>query len=124
MPPPEAAQELPSRTAAAKPSDALISPRGPLPQQAGAADSIREEAHRVSESRSLVRSGKGVQALRKLAELDVAFPRGVLRQERDALRIDALFLAGQKLEARKLVRQFSLRYPESPLVARWASRAE
>ena len=59
-----------------------------------------------------------------LAELEVTSPGGLLRQERDALRIDALFLTGRRLEAQQLARQFSTRYPDSPLVARWSSQEQ
>ena len=58
-----------------------------------------------------------------LAELEVASPGGLLRQERDALRIDALFLTGRRLEAQQLVKQFSTRYPNSLLVTRWSTQA-
>jgi hypothetical protein len=123
-PTPETPSEEPTISTATNTADVSNS-TNVVPRQAspGTADAIRSEARRVSEARTLVRSGKGVDALRKLEELDVAFPAGVLRQERDALRIDALFLTGRSLEAQTLARRFSTRYPESPLAARWASRA-
>lgn len=123
-PPLETPIEAPTPSATTNALSVSNSQNTLVARQSSAVDALRIEARRVSEARTLVRSGKGAEALKKLAEIDATSPAGVLRQERDALRIDALFLTGQKLEAQKLVRQFSMRYPESPLVARWAARVQ
>lgn len=95
-----------------------------MPHKVSYAAAVRLEAQRVSEARSSIRNGNGSAALRMLAELEIASPGGLLRQERDALRIDALFLTGRRQEALQLVRQFSTRYPNSPLTTRWSTQEQ
>jgi hypothetical protein len=121
---PDTTDTLPTSAPASKPLGTLNAQSNPVPHPPGVSDSIRLEARQVSEARNLVRNGKGTEALRKLNEIDVTVPAGVLRQERDALRIDALYLSGRNRDAKKLATQFTQRYPESPLAARWASRAQ
>lgn len=77
------------------------------------------EAQQVAEVRRILRAGDGTTALRSLATIERTIARGVLGQERDALRIDALLLLGQQTEARRLQQRFAERYPRSPLLRRW-----
>jgi len=79
---------------------------------------VRREAAHVAEARALVRSGAAAQALDSLAELDAIAPSGVLMQERQSLRIEALMALGRSSEAGRAARLFLEQYPESPHAAR------
>ena len=72
------------------------------------------ESRRVDHVRSLLRDRQLSSALRELAELDRSLPRGVLVQEREALRIEALLGLGERARAREEARRFLARYPGSP----------
>lgn len=85
------------------------------------AEQTRAEALRVAEVRSAVRRGDSAWALSELAALDREMPRGLLRQEREAFRIDALLATGRTSEARTRAQSFRRRYPESPYASRWSS---
>jgi hypothetical protein len=56
------------------------------------------------------------EALRPLDEHARRFPRGRLEEERDALRIQTLARLGEGSRASELAREFSVRFPESPLL--------
>jgi len=75
------------------------------------------EGRRVAEARALLRSGKASAALAALTAIGTEFPRGALVQEREALTIEALLVAGRRDEARARAEQFLARYPTSPHAA-------
>ena len=80
---------------------------------------IRSEVQRISEVRQHLRKGDANTANEILRALDHEVPQGVMQQERDALKIDALFQLGQRQQAELLVEAFRSHYPESPFSARW-----
>jgi hypothetical protein len=84
----------------------------------------RDEAARVAGARELLRRGDGQTCLNALASLDRDVPGGLLMQERQALRVEALSATGRTAEARRAAEAFLLRYPESPHAARVRSWRE
>lgn len=100
-----------------KPADS-VSEEVAAPAKSRAVHRAREEAVRVSEARRALRRGQGAVALNQLAELDREMPSGVLMQEREALRIEALAAAGRRGDAERAATQFLERYPESPHTGR------
>ncbi len=72
------------------------------------------ESKRLTAARAAWRAGDANGALHELEELDRDFPRGVLGQEREALRIQVLAAAGNKARARELARRFLVLHPDSP----------
>jgi hypothetical protein len=60
----------------------------------------------------------GLSALEALTEHERAFPNGKLAEERDALFVQALALAGRFADARRRGLQFESRYPSSIFSAR------
>ena len=83
----------------------------------GAADaSDTAESRRLLAARSLLRSGRTGAALSALAAIRVDFPEGALTQEREALTIEALLVAGDRATARARAAAFLERYPGSPHV--------
>jgi len=83
----------------------------------------QREAQRVAQIRQLLRAGNGQTALQALSALEREVSLSLLRQERDALRIDALIMLGRIAEASGLAQRFRKHYPKSPLLARWANSA-
>lgn len=57
-------------------------------------------------------------ALRLVGEHAKKFPRGVLSEEREALRVRSLAAAGQTADARRAAIAFAQRFPRSVLLAR------
>jgi len=72
------------------------------------------ESRRFAAARDSLRAGDARTAVRELDALARDFPNGVLGQERDALRIQALAALGEKDRARELGRSFLDRHPDSP----------
>src|SRR6185295_3832504 len=64
------------------------------------------ESKRFAAARDSLRAGDARTALGELDALAQDFPNGVLAQERDALRIQALAALGQKDRARELGQRF------------------
>lgn len=96
---------------AARPSVAAFSADA---QRAAPENAVLFESSRVARVRSLLHAGQPAPALTELAELDRSVPRGVLVQEREALRIEALLGLGERARAREEARRFLARYPGSP----------
>jgi len=80
-------------------------------------DATLRESRRLNQARSALQSGNARSALTQLDALAAEFPNGVLEQERDALRIEALLGLGDRKRARALAEQFISRYPRSPHAA-------
>jgi hypothetical protein len=93
-------------SAAAFPADA---PPSTLPPNA-----VLLESNRVARVRALLQQGNVGEVLNQLAELDRLFAVGVLRQERDALRVEALLRSGDRAAAHDEALRFLARYPHSP----------
>jgi hypothetical protein len=72
------------------------------------------ESRRLAAARASWRAGDARTALRELESLQRDFPHGILGQERDALRIQALAAIGQQARARELARGFLEQYRDSP----------
>ena len=110
-------QELP---ASPLPGDVPSETPGPssraFPDVDGAAPPSTE-SRRVAEARALLRSGRADDALVALSAIGREFPRGALVQEREALAIEALMLAGNRDAARARAKTFLERYPTSPHAA-------
>jgi hypothetical protein len=104
---------LPSATARsiAKPPSAVEPPV----QQTGAA-SLREERSLLDAARDAIVRGDPEAALAPTAAHAARFPRGVLAEERDALRIRALARLGRSEEARALLATMRADYPNSFLL--------
>jgi len=81
-------------------------------------DTLLEEASLVQRASSAVRRKDGPAALRALAEYRRRFPRGKLTPEASILEIDALWIAGQRSQARALANEFLATHPSSPSAER------
>jgi hypothetical protein len=106
---------LPERPATPLPQTPSVAsfPSEPPPAPAGESG-IVVESRRVARARELLRAGDARGVLTELDALDVSFPRGLLAQEREGLRIEALLSLGETARARELARRFLARHPESP----------
>jgi RNA polymerase sigma-70 factor (ECF subfamily) len=87
--------------------------RAPTP-----AEALRLELQQLDKARALVAAGRGAAALAVLDGYGRAAPRGALRLEAEALRIDALGQSGRKSEARARAAAFLAKYPSSVLAPR------
>lgn len=96
----------------AKPS-ASVAP----PASVTAADRLREETDGVRRARKSLREGDTRAALAELDGLDRKFPAGLLEEEREVLRVEALFAAKDPSASRRAER-FLLERPQSVHVAR------
>lgn len=82
-----------------------------------AADRLREETEGVRRARRSLRDGDPRAALTELDGLDRKFPAGVLEEEREVLRVEALYAAKEPSASRRAER-FLLERPQSVHVAR------
>jgi hypothetical protein len=104
-------------------ASAASAPVRPAPREAiGSSDDAGAQTapSTLAEERALVERGRaalarrdGVSALEAFREHARKFPSGQLEEERDALVVQALGLAGHPDEARQKARQFEQRYPQS-----------
>ena len=95
----------------------VATPRPSAPSEANAL-----ELGLLQRARAGVASGKFAAALEAIAEHQRRFPSGRLREERDALRINALAGLGRNDEARTYAKRFRERYPNSVLSSRIEER--
>lgn len=90
----------------------------PAEAAAGAPESATlRETRRLADARATWKSGDARAALTALDAIERDFPRGVLVQERDALRIQALAALGEGARAQALARRFLEQHPQSPHAA-------
>ena len=68
-------------------------------------------------ARRALQAGDFATTLRLLDSAAATFPNGALRQEREALAIQALARSGQRVAAAKRAASFLAAYPESPHAA-------
>lgn len=107
--------------AASSPAVALVSSasaqRAPAPTPTPA-EALRSELLQLDKARALVAAGRGGAALAVLDNYGRTAPRGALRLEAEALRIDALAQSGRQAEARARATAFLAKYPNSVLAPR------
>jgi hypothetical protein len=101
----------------------VIAPQAPVvavaeePPAPPAEPTLADELRVIEEARASLRSDPA-RAAHTLAEASRAMPRGQLRDERDALLIEALAHAGRWDEARTRAEELERRAPQSPQSAR------
>lgn len=86
-------------------------PRRPVASTEG---SLGPEMAAIDGARTALRSKQPEQALERLAEYQQRFPNGVLAQEAQVLRIEALMQQGKRSDARRQACQFLNAHPDSP----------
>jgi hypothetical protein len=105
------------------PRDRQVSPESSSPASgssfaAETPEDIRAETGLVAAGREALRAGHLAAATGLLEQARQRFPQGVLRQEREALAIEALVQSGQRELAVERARTFFRSYPDSPHSAR------
>ncbi len=77
------------------------------------AQQLAQERRAIDDARVALGAGDTTRALKVLDEHARAFPRGILREEREALSVRALARAGRATEARTRAATFHKDFPES-----------
>jgi hypothetical protein len=93
----------------------IASPKSPT-APSSARHGIELELSELEQARRAVSRGEGPSALRVLARHRQRYPSSVLAQEREALTVKALVLAGRHDEARKVAASFKVNHPNSMLL--------
>jgi hypothetical protein len=89
-------------------------PAAELPASEPVESAVHAEGALVLQARAAVRRGDCAAALQRLNEANARYPQGTLRQERDALTIEALACGRQSAEASARAAVFLRDYPGSP----------
>lgn len=76
-------------------------------------EALRKERRLLDIARTAIARGDGEAALDAVGRHASEFPHGRLREEREALRVQALVLAGRKEEARQRANEFREEHPNS-----------
>lgn len=101
----------------AKRADAARRVSDEAPQPPTSADepksNLKDELYLLQQARALVAQGRWSAALVELSAHGTEYPKSRLRQEREALRIKALWGRGDRDQARRAARSFRRRYPSS-----------
>ena len=79
---------------------------------------LTEETHAIGAIRTSLKRGDTREALRLLDGYDAEFPRGVLAEEAEVLRIETLARAGNGSEAASRANRFLAERPQSPHAGR------
>lgn len=118
----------PSQTSAERAPAPPVSPAEPraskkgvqeiMPRRASSAEARALELDILQRARKAVAGGQFEAALGAIAEHQRRFAGGVLREEREALRVKALAGLGNADEARKAARRFREQFPDSVLSPR------
>lgn len=109
-PPPEPALV---ETSAPMPSaSAVIAPPRVMPPASVAPTDDRTEIAILRDAQSAL-GADPARALRLVSEAEQSFPRGQLGQEREMIRIQALFAQGKRADAEARVEAFRTRWPNS-----------
>lgn len=95
------------------PQDAALSVRAPAPPSHRDEDTSRAERTTLDRGRVALLRRDPQGALDAVAEHQRRFARGRLIEEREALRIQALFAVGRTSEARARTEDFARRWPGS-----------
>ena len=90
----------------------------PRSSSAPEAKSIAGEIAALDRARRGLSRGDTLSALAELDRYANEHPRGVLRQEAQLLRVEALWAAGRRAQARALARGFARAHPGSPHLER------
>jgi len=129
VPPPDPVPEHPA-VDAPPPPEPLVEPEPPTRKPVAKrqpvepaptpepVSSLAAETRLLDRARKAVAGGRPSEALVILREAESAFPRGVLGQERSALRVVALCDAGQLDAGRQAAKAFVKAHPQSALRAR------
>jgi hypothetical protein len=115
-PPPPSEQPAPSGARVGpslRGSPPAAPPREPAPSRAADA---RAELRLLQRAQAAVARGDFAAAMRPLTEHARRFGHGWLAQEREALRVKALWGLGRVREARRAADDFELHFPRSPLL--------
>jgi hypothetical protein len=102
----------PPRTSARAP---VVDTHGSVP------DRLAAEVNLLRDARQALKQGDAARAIARLEEHRSHFGGGSLVPEADALRVEALCMAGRTEEAAIEARDFVARRPDSPLARRFAS---
>lgn len=102
---------------------ALVEPRAPAPSAPARravppVRSIARETEQLEAARAELHAGASQRALSTLDRYEREHPRGVLREEAELLRIEALWRAGQRRRARQHAARFLQHNPRSAHAAR------
>ncbi len=84
----------------------------PAPR-AGDESRLAEERALLATARTALTRGDSEGALVAVSRHEAIFPDGELSEERESLRVQALVLAGRRVEAREAARRFTARWPKS-----------
>lgn len=76
--------------------------------------SLVEEDRLLRQARAFFKEGKFDAALSTLARLEARYPKGVLSQEREVLRISILKESGKNQQAEQRAESFRKQFPDSP----------
>lgn len=88
------------------------------------APALRDELTRLERARTALHDRRARVALSTLDDYDRAYPRGALREEAEALRIETLLALDEVARARELGAAFVRSYPHSVHGARVSSQLE
>jgi hypothetical protein len=115
VPPPVASPwaELPAPSSSGGLALSVSPPALPAPLAPSTGQSLAAESAILDLARASIAHGEPDRALEALDRHATSFPRGVLREEREALAIKALVLASRGDAARARAARFRERYPES-----------
>jgi hypothetical protein len=87
-------------------------------------DALLREISLIRSASRAIRQNKPEKALRLLKTYDDEFPEGVMREERDGLRVLALCRLGRRAEAEQAKQQFLRQSPSSPMASRIRDNCE
>lgn len=110
-PPPLIATELP--LPAVRPSSAAVPASRSAESTPRLPGDLAAERMLLDEARAAIANGRSDKALRAIGKHAEAFPHGLLAEEREALAVRALVMAGQPDSARARGDQFRTQYPNS-----------
>jgi hypothetical protein len=117
--PPAASAPAPTVETIAAPlqsAPAPASPQAPASAPASPGESLASERALLDVARSAFGRGESDEALAALARHEKLFPGGQLAEEREALAVRSLVLAGRASEARARAARFRKRYPTSVML--------
>jgi hypothetical protein len=117
QPPPPATPEplpaTPSPPSVVTSTSKLVAPPSHATMGGAGATDLAQERALIDTARSALARGRGADALAPLDEHAKRFPRGRLTEEREALAVQALMIAGDHTGASARADRFRARFPES-----------
>jgi len=112
-----AASEVHPERASSAVGPTSIAPR-PVPRTGTSSNNVESESELMRRAHSAYAERNFGTALRLVSEHAKKYPRGVLAEEREALRVRSLAAAGQTADARRAAAAFAQRFPRSVLIER------